>query len=145
MMCLSVVLFESKLFGILCIWDLNVYLLPKIKEVFLFIYVFIYLLFKYSCLHNPATTFPCPTHHQLPLSILPHFSFVHGSFIHVPQSPFPFFPCYLPPTSPLVIVRLLLTSMYLVISYVLFPFVDCVPVKGEIIRYWSLTLLAYFT
>ena len=44
-----------------------------------------------------------------------------------------------PPDSPLVIVRLLLTSMSLVIFWLLFSFVDYVPVKGEIIWYLSLT------
>ena len=44
-----------------------------------------------------------------------------------------------PPHSPLVIVRLFLTSMSLVIFCLLFSFVDYVPVKGEIIWYLSLT------
>ena len=44
-----------------------------------------------------------------------------------------------PLPSPLVIVRLLLTSMSLVIFCLLFSFVDYVPVKGEIIWYLSLT------
>ena len=47
-------------------------------------FIFFLLLFEYSCLHFSPTT---PTHsshpHLLPL-ILPHFGFVHGSFIHVP-------------------------------------------------------------
>ena len=38
------------------------------------------------------TTFPCPTAPHLPPSILPPFGFVHGSSIHVPWWPFPFFP-----------------------------------------------------
>ena len=46
-----------------------------------------------------------------------------------------------PPHSPLVIVRLLLTSMSLVIFCLLFSFVDYVPVKGEII--WYLTCTAW--
>ena len=45
-----------------------------------------------------------------------------------------------PPHSPLVIVRLFLTSMSLVIFCLLFSSVDYVPVKGEIIWYLSLTI-----
>ena len=45
---------------------------------------FFKLLLKYNCLHFPATTFPHPTHLHLPPSILPHFGFVHGSFMHIP-------------------------------------------------------------
>ena len=44
-----------------------------------------------------------------------------------------------PPHSPLAIVRLILTSMSLVIFCLLFSFVDYVPVKGGIIWYLSLT------
>ena len=44
-----------------------------------------------------------------------------------------------PPSSPLAIVRLFLTSMSLVIFCFLFSSVDYVPVKGEIIWYLSLT------
>ena len=43
-----------------------------------------------------------------------------------------------PPHSPLPIVRLFLTSMFLVIFCFLFSSVDYVPVKGEIIWYLSL-------
>ena len=43
------------------------------------------LLFKYSCLHFPATTHPCSTHPHLPPSILPSFASVYGSFIHAPS------------------------------------------------------------
>ena len=50
----------------------------------------------------------------------------------------PFSPLSLP-LSPLAIVRLFLTSMTLVISCLLFSPVDYVPVKGEIIWYFSLT------
>ena len=42
------------------------------------------LLYKYSCLHFPATIFPCPIHLHIPPSILSPFDFVHGPFIHVP-------------------------------------------------------------
>ena len=44
-----------------------------------------------------------------------------------------------PPHSPLTIVRLLLTSMSLVIFWLLFSSVDYAPVRGEIIWYLSLT------
>ena len=42
----------------------------------LLIYWFIHLLlqFRYSCLHFPAATFPCPTHPHLPFSISLHFA-----------------------------------------------------------------------
>ena len=50
-----------------------------------------------------------------------------------------------PPHSLPAIVRVLLTSMSLVIFCLLFSSVDYVPVKGEIIWYLSLTSLAYFT
>ena len=53
---------------------------------FLFIYLFI-LLNKYSCLHSPPPTLPCPTHPHLSPSILSLFGFVHVSFIHVPWWP----------------------------------------------------------
>ena len=42
-------------------------------DLFLFLFQ---LLFKYSCLHFSAATFPCPTHPHLPPSILPVFGFV---------------------------------------------------------------------
>ena len=44
-----------------------------------------------------------------------------------------------PPHSPVAIVTMFLISMSLVIFCLLFSFVDYVPVKGEIIRYLSLT------
>ena len=51
------------------------------------------MLFKCSCPHFPTTTyFPLPHASRLPPSILPSSGFVHGSFIHVPWWPFPFFP-----------------------------------------------------
>ena len=60
--------------------------------------------------------------------------FVHVSFRVVPEKPSPHYP-----PSPLVPVRLFLTSMSLVIFCLLFSFVDYVPVNGEIIWYLSLT------
>ena len=90
------------------------------------------LLFSYSCLYFLPTPTPHPSQTQLPspTSTLP-FSFVHVSFIVVPENP-----C---PHSPLAIVRLFLTSMSPVTFCLLFSFVDYVPFKGEIIRYLSLT------
>ena len=44
-----------------------------------------------------------------------------------------------PPHSPLAMVRLFLTSMSLVIFYLLFSSVDYVPIKGENVWYLSLT------
>ena len=70
-------------------------------DLFYFSFFLFLLLFKYSCLHFPVTTFSCPTHPQLLLLILPPFGFVHGSFIHTPRRPFPFFPLL---SSPLVTV-----------------------------------------
>ena len=58
----------------------------------LYIYFFLLLLVKYSCLHFPTMTFLCSTYCHLPPLILPTFGFVHRSFIHVPWRPFPFFP-----------------------------------------------------
>ena len=94
------------------------------------------MLFNYSCM--PFLPIP-PT---------------HPSWTHLPPLPPPdpwFSPCVLYSSSwkpffspslphfPLVIVRLFLTSMCLVIFCLLFSCVDYVPVKGEIIRYLSLT------
>ena len=56
-----------------------------------FFYFIIFLLFKYSCLHFTPTIPHHPSHPCFPPLILPHFGFVHVSFIHVPAklSPFP--------------------------------------------------------
>ena len=52
--------------------------------VYLFVCLFL-LLFKYSCLHFPTTSFHHPTHPHLPPQFCPPpFGFVHESFIHVP-------------------------------------------------------------
>ena len=62
------------------------------------LFIFIFLLLNYSCAHFPPITLPNPTHPHLPHSMSPQVVFVHGSFIHVPWWPFPFFPHYsLPP------------------------------------------------
>ena len=62
--------------------------------------------------------------------------FLHVSFIVVPVIPSSH--C-LPPRPALAIVRLFLTSMSLVTFCFLFSSIDYVPVKGEIIWYFSLT------
>ena len=103
--------------------------------LFSFIYLFIYLfllLFNYSCMPflpiTPPQPIPPPSHAST-LSL----GFFHVSFIVVPENPSP-----VPPHSPLTIVRLFLISVSLVIFCLLFPSVDYVPVKGEIIWYLSL-------
>ena len=55
----------------------------------------------------------------------------------------PLSPLY-PPHSPLAIVTLFLISMSVVIFCLLFPFVDYVPVKGEIIWYLGCILITIF-
>ena len=39
-----------------------------------FFFPFFLLMFKYSCLHFPTTTFPCPTHPHLLLTLQPSTS-----------------------------------------------------------------------
>ena len=97
------------------------------------------LMFEYSCLHFPTTTFPFSTHPHLPPPIPSPFGFVHGSFIHVHLWPFPIFPRLFPSSLPfpLVTVSLLLISMSLVIFCVFVCFVNWVPLIGEIIQYLS--------
>ena len=99
----------------------------KIKSILYFLYH--KLLYCCSitvvCIFSPPLPNPPPSL----ASILP-LGFVHVSFIVVPENP--------SPHSPLVSVRLFLISMSLVIFCLLFPFVDYVPVKGEIIWYLSL-------
>ena len=106
--------------------------------LFFLIKHFFLLLFNYSCLHFLPTAPPHPTPAK-PTSL---------PCLHPPPW---FCPCVpytsswkslsplSTPHSPLVIVRLLLTSMSLVIFCLLFFLVDQVPVKGEIIWYLSLT------
>ena len=112
---------------------------------YLFIYLFIFillcflLLFSYSCPYFPPLLFHAlPTTH-LPLSILPHIVFVHGSYIHVPCLTLLPFPCYPPSPSLLVTVSLFFISMSLVIFCLFVCFVDQVPLIGEIIWYLSFT------
>ena len=59
------------------------------------------LLFNYSCPHYPPITLLHPIYPHLTLSVLSHsVVFVRGSFIHVPLSPFPFFPLLSPSNLP---------------------------------------------
>ena len=120
----------------------NGYIHPKYKclSILILFFSFLLLLFKYTCLHFPASIFPCPAHPHLPPSILPTFGFVHESFIHVPWRPFPYFPSLSSsPPSSLVTINLFFISMSLVIFCLLVCFVDYVPLTGEIICYLSFT------
>ena len=106
-----------------------------IPPTFFFLKKFL-LLLNYSCLHflhfpppPPAKPTSLPHLHPSPW-ICPCVLYSSSC---KPLSPLS------PSHSPLVIVRLLLTSMSLVIFCLLFSFVDYVPVKGEIIWYLSLT------
>ena len=93
-------------------------------------FFFIVVQLQLSAFSPHPSTPPQPNAPPSPTSTLP-LGFVHVSFIVVPENP--------SPHSPLVIVRLLLTSISVVIFCLLFSFVDYVPVKGEIIWYLSLT------
>ena len=42
-----------------------------LKDCCTFFFYFFKLMFEYSCLHFPTTTFPCPTHTHLPSLIPP--------------------------------------------------------------------------
>ena len=84
-----------------------------------FIFLFL-LLFKYSCLHFPTTTLPCPTHPYLPSSILPlSLAFFMGPLYTFLDNPSPSFPCSLPPLSCLIPISLFFLSMFLVGSHFL--------------------------
>ena len=105
-----------------------------------FLKLFIYLLFfKYSYLHFPPTTLPCPTDLYLLPLILP-LCFVHMSFTHVPWWPFPFFSPLSP--SPLPAVYSQFVFYFNVFGSILLAyFVDQVPLLGEII--WYLSFIAW--
>ena len=62
----------------------KIYILLLFLSLVGFLIYFIFLLFKYSCLHFLPTTPPTPPIPHLPPSILPPFGFVHVSFIYVP-------------------------------------------------------------
>ena len=98
----------------------------------LFLFLIILLLFNHSCLHFLPTPLPHPSQTHLP-PLLPPSPLVL-SMCPYSSSWKPFSPLS-PPLSPLAIVRLLLTSMSLVIFCLLFSFVDYIPVKGEFIWY----------
>ena len=89
------------------------------------------MLFNYTCLHflsTPAKPTSLPCFHPLPW-FCPCVLYSSSCKTFSPQSP---------SRSSLAIVRLVLISLFLVIFFLLFSFVDYVPVKGEIIRYLSL-------
>ena len=102
--------------------------------IFLFLNYFIVVQLQLSAFSPHLSIPPQPNSPPSPASTLP-LGFVHVSFIVVPENPSPHCPVAPPPA----IVRLFLTSMSLVIFCLLFSFVDYVPVKGEIIWYFSLT------
>ena len=107
-----------------------------------FICLFIYLYFNFYCYSITVVCLFSPSLHPTPAE--------PTSLPRLHQPPW-FCPCVLysssydplsplsPPHSPLVIVRLFLTSMSLAIFCLLFSSIDYVPVKGEIIWYLSLT------
>ena len=108
----------------------------KIKDIFFFFLKHFFVVQLQLSAFSPHS-YP-PPHPNPPPSLastLP-LGFVHVSFIVVPENPSPHRPL---PTSPLAIVRLFLTSKYLVIFCLLFSSVNYVPVKGKIIWYLSLT------
>ena len=123
-------------------WSLilkNLFYLPLDIALFLFLWIFlIYFLlsFNYSC--PPFLPIPPPDPGQIHLTPQhpppPWFCscVLYMSFCN-PLSPLS------PPHYPLDLVRLLLTSMSLVIFCFLFPSIYYVPVKGEIIWHLSLT------
>ena len=99
---------------------------------YLFIFINYFILVQLTCLHfllTPAKPTSLPCFHPPPWFC----SCVLYSSYWKLFSPLSF------PLSPLAIVRLFLTSMSPVIFCLLFSSVDYVPVKGEIIRYLSLT------
>ena len=107
--------------------------------LFLSFLLFLFLLlFKYSCLHFPATTFPCPIQPHLPPSILSPIWLCPWDLrtCSLTVLPLPLLPF---PSSPLVTVSVFFISMSLVMFCLLFCFVDQVPLKGEIIWYFSFT------
>ena len=94
----------------------------------------IFLIFYFSS--RVVSIFPHP--HPLP-SILPPFGFVHGSFIHVFDSPSSSFPPYPSPLTSLVNFSLFFISKSLIIYCLLVCFIDQVLLIGEIIWYLFFT------
>ena len=104
---------------------------------------FLFFFFNFYCYLITVVWLFSPSLHPTPASptSLPH---IHPPPLFCPcvlysSSCKPFSPLS-PPHSPLVIVRLFLTSMSLVIFCLLFSSVDYIPVKGEIIWHLSLTV-----
>ena len=126
---------------------INVLVTSITLNLFLFSHtvLFIYLFFKHSCLHFPSTTIPSPLPSLPPKPGTYPFGFVHGSFIHGPWWPFPYFPPLSLPSSPPVTASLFLISMSLVmfclLACLLVCFVDQVALIGEIIWYLSFTTI----
>ena len=82
------------------------------------------LLFKYSCLHFPATTLPSPTHPYLPSSILPS-CLCPWVLYTCSLTTFPLLSSIIPhPHSPLINVSLFFISMSLVIFCLIVCIVD---------------------
>ena len=117
--------------------NLDFVIITFLKNLF---YLFYFIFYFYSvtivCIFSPSL-YPTPAS---PTS-LPHLypppwfcPCVLYSSSYKPLSPLS------PPYSPLAIVTLFLFSMSLVIFCLLFSFVDYVPVKGEIIWYFSYLL-----
>ena len=78
-------------------------------------YFLIFLLFKYSCLHFPSTTFPCPTHPTFYPQSFPPLALSMSPLYMFLDDPSPFFPRYCPPPSPLVTVSLFFISVSVVL------------------------------
>ena len=112
------------------------FLIFRVMEMF-FIYLFISLLFKYSCPHFPPITLPCRTHLPPSTFILPHpVVFVHVFFYTCSLTwPFPFFP--------LLFLSFFRSSHFQFFLYLhasgsifLTCFVDYIPLIGEIMWYF---------
>ena len=92
-------------------------------DIHLLFILFCLLLFKYICLHFPATTSPAPCT-PTPHSILPPLTLSTCPSYMFFDDPSPSFPHYHPPPFPLVTVNLFFISVSLVIYCLLVCFVD---------------------
>ena len=122
---------------IVSLWENVLNLANFIFFIIFFNFSIILLLFNYNCLHFPPQ-FPTPQPSQSHLLLLLPPSPLVQSMCPLWQFLKTLLPT-IPSPSPLAIVRLFLTSMSLVIFYLLFSSVDQVPVKGQIIWYLSFT------